>query len=224
MKVVSTNEKENVISVTGYGKLFIEPNFLNIFISLACRSNNMKSSLEGINSNMKELFELIKQYNIEENWVHVVDLSFGPKYEWKKEVHEFLGYDVNQKVNIEMDATRENEENARKVISEIASLKFLNDCDIQYGLKNKKKYLETVRELSFKNAVDKAEQYAALASVRIIKANSITDRDSVGVYSRSNSQMNEDADYCMTDSDSYLPTGRKIVLENTVYVVFDIAK
>jgi uncharacterized protein YggE len=174
---------------------------------------------------MKELFELIKLCNIEEDWVHIVDLRFGPEYEWKNNVHEFLGYDVAQKINIEMDATKENEENARKIIGEIASLKFLNNCDIDYGLYNRKKYLENVRELSFKNALEKAEQYAALAGVRIVKANTITDRDSVGVYSRSNSRMSEDVESRMSEtSDSYLPTGRKIVLENTVYVTFDIAK
>jgi uncharacterized protein YggE len=224
MKVVNSNEKENVISVTGYGRLFIDPNYLNISISLGCRSNNMKTSLEGINSNMKELFELIKQYNIEENLVHVVDLRFGPEYEWKNNVNEFMGYDVDQKINIEMDVTKENEEKARKIIGEIASLKFLNDCDIEYGLKNKKKHLETVRELSFKNALEKAEQYAALADVRIVKANTISDRDSGTVYSRSNSRLEEDAEYSAEASDSYLPAGRKIVLENTVYVTFDIAK
>lgn len=224
MKVLNTNERENVISVTGYGKLFVEPNYLNISISLGCRSNNMKTSLEGINSNMRELFELIKRHSIEENLVHIVDLRFGPKYEWKNNVHEFLGYDVDQKVNIEMDVTKENEEKARKIIGEIASLKFLNDCDIDYGLKNKQKHLETVRELSFNNALEKAEQYATLAGVRIVKANTISDRDSVSVYSRSNSRMEDEAEYSSEVSDSYLPAGRKIVLENTVYVTFDIAK
>ena len=217
-------EKENIISVTGYGRLFIEPNFLKIFISLACRSNNMKSSLEGINSNMQELFELIKQHSIKESMVHIVDLSFGPQYEWRKDERVFLGYDVDQRVNIELDATKKNEEKAKKIIGDIVSLKFLKDCNIEYGLKNKKKHLETVRELSYKNALEKAEQYATLAGLRIIKANTITDRDSVGEYSRSNSQMNEDVEYCMAESDSYLPTGRKIVLENTVYVTFDIEK
>jgi len=217
-------EKGNIISVTGYGRLFVDPNYLNISISLACRSNNMKSSLEGINSNMRELYKLIKRYHIEENLVHVVDLSFGPKYEWKNDVYEFKGYDVDQKVNIEMDVTKENEEKARKIISDIASLNFLRDCDIEYGLKNKKKHLETVRELSFKNALEKAEQYAALASVRIIKANTISDQDAVGEYSRSNSRRHEYAVECEEASDSYLPKGRKIVLENTVYVTFDIEK
>jgi uncharacterized protein YggE len=218
------NEKENIISVTGYGRLFVEPNYLDISISFACRSNNMKSSLEGINSSMKELYKLIKRYHIEENLVHIVDLRFGPKYEWKKDVNEFLGYDVDQKVNVELEVTKENEEKAKKIIGDIASLNFLNDCNIEYGLKNKKKHLETVRELSFKNAVEKAEQYAALAGVRIVKANTITDRDSVGIYSRSNSQTDDDVECDKDCSDSYLPTGRKIVLENTVYVIFDIAK
>ena len=219
------NERENIISVTGYGRLFIDPNYLQIYISLACRSNNLKSSLEGINSNMKELFEILKQNNVKENMVHIVDLSFGPKYEWKKDVRQFMGYDVDQKINIEMDATKKNEEKAKKIIGDIVSLNFLKDCNIEYGLKNKKKHLETVRELSFNNAVEKAEQYAALAKVRIVKANTITDRDSVGEYSRSNSRIDE-AECCMEepDSGSYLPSGRKIVLENTVYVTFDIEK
>jgi len=224
MKAANINEKENVISVTGYGRLFVDPNYLNISISLACRSNNMKSSLEGINSNMRELYKLIKKYHIEEKLIHVVDLSFGPKYEWKNDVYEFKGYDVDQKVDIEMDVTKENEEKARKIIGDIASLNFLRDCNIEYGLRNKKRHLETVRELSFKNALEKAEQYAALAEVRIVKANTITDKDSVGVYSRSNSRMNDDVEYCMDTPDSYLPKGRKIVLENTVYVTFDIDK
>jgi len=219
------NGKENIISVAGYGRLFVEPNYLKIYISLACRSGYMKTSLDSINANMFELFELIKKHNIKENLVNIVDLSFGPEYEWKNNVREFLGYDVNQRVNIEMEATKKNEEKAQKIIGDIASLKFLKDCNIEYGLKNKKKYLETVRELSFNNAVEKAEQYAELAKVRIIKANTITDRDSVGEYSRSNSRM-DDVEYCMAESDSgsYLPSGRKIVLENTVYVTFDIEK
>jgi uncharacterized protein YggE len=218
------NGKENIISVTGYGRLFVEPNYFTISISLGCRSNDMKTSLEGINSNMRELFRLIEQYKIEEKRVHIVNLRFGPKYEWKKDVYEFLGYDVDQDVEIELDVKIENEEKAKKLIGEITVLRFLKDCSIEYGLKNKKKHLETVRELSFKNAVEKAEQYAALAGVRIVKANTITDKDSVGEYSRSNSRMDEDVECFMESSDSYLPKGRKIVLENTVYAIFDIEK
>ena len=95
-----------------------------------------------------------------------------------------------------MDATKENEEKAKRILGLITSLKYLYNCDITYGLRNKKKYLDIVRELSYKNAV--------------------------GEYSRGNSEIITDD--INLESDSYLPNGRKIVLENRVNVTFDIGK
>ena len=154
--------------------------------------------------------------------INIVDLKFGPKYEYKNNVNQFLGYDVDQKVDIEFEVNRDNEDKASKIIGEITSLRYLSTCNIEYGLKNKKEYLAAVRELSFNNALEKAEQYATLAGVRIVKANVITDRDAVNEYSRSNSKfIADDIEY---NQDSYLPKGKKIVLENKVYVTFDIEK
>jgi uncharacterized protein YggE len=219
---MNITERENIISVTGYGRLFIEPNFLTLHISIGCRSYTMKASLDSVNADMKGLLKIISSCKLDKKFVHIVDLDFSPEYEWKNNIREFLGYDVNQRVNIEIDATKENEEKAKNIISEITSLKYFYACNIEYGLKNKNKYIETVRELSFKNAVEKAEQYAALAGVRIVKANTIKDMDSVNEYSRSNSHSCDEAPHYI--SDSHLPKGRKIVLENTVYVTFDIEK
>jgi len=219
---MSNYEKGNIISVTGYGRLFIDPNYLTIYISIGCRSNTMKSSLECVNDDIEKLFEKVKSCKIDKKYVHIVDLDFGPKYEWKKDERQFVGYEASQKINIELNATKDNEEKAKKLISGITSLNYLNDCNIEYGLKDKKKHLEIVRELSFKNALEKAEQYATLAGVRIIKANTIKDNESVGEYSRSNSYYAEDRISC--ESESHLPNGRKTVLENTVYVIFDIEK
>ena len=95
-----------------------------------------------------------------------------------------------------MDATKENEEKAKRILGLITSLKYLYNCNIKYGLRNKKKYLDIVRELSYKNAV--------------------------GEYSRGNSEIITDD--INLESDSYLPNGRKIVLENRVNVTFDIGK
>jgi uncharacterized protein YggE len=215
-------ERENVISVTGYGRLFVNPNYINISISLKCCTDSMKSSFIGINDDMKNLFTILTKYELGKEYVQVVDLNFSPKYEWKNDVRKFLGYEVLQEVNIEMDSTKENEEKTKRILGLITSLKYLCNCDIEYGLKNKKKYLDIVRELSFKNAVEKAEQYAGLADVKIIKVNSLTDQNAVGEYSRSNSSIG--GDDVNIESDSYLPNGRKIVLENIVHVTFDIGK
>jgi uncharacterized protein YggE len=216
------NKRENIISVTGYGRLFVVPNYISITISINCRTDSMKSSFVGVNEDMKYLFELLNKYNIEKKLVQIVDLDFSPKYEWKNDAYKLLGYEVSQEVNIEMEATKENEEKAKRILGLITSLKYLYNCNIKYGLRNKKKYLDIVRELSYKNAVEKAEQYAELAKVKILKVNSLKDQEAVGEYSRGNSEVITDD--VNLESDSYLPNGRKIVLENTVYITFDIGK
>jgi uncharacterized protein YggE len=217
------DDNGNIISVTGYGRLFVDPNYLTVFISLGCRTNTMKASLDSINTDMKRLFAMVKSCKINKKYVNVVDLNFGPKYEWENNRRVFLGYEVTQNINIEMDATNENEEKVKKIISDITSLNYFIECNIEYGLKNKKKHLETVRKLSFMNAVEKAEQYAVLAGVKVTKVNTIKDTDSVGEYSRSNSH-NIEYSIASESSETHLPKGRRIVLENTVYVTFDIEK
>jgi uncharacterized protein YggE len=214
------SDKENVISVTGYGRLFISPNYLTISASISCCTADMKASFMALNNDMKDFFEIVNRYEIDKKHVQVVDLDFGPEYKYENGLNKFLGHKVTQRVNIELDATKENQEKAKRILGLIPSLKYLHSCDISYGLRNKKKYLEQVRELSFKNATEKAEQYAQLSHAKIIKINSITDKDAVGEYSRGNSSMPPD-DIDLND-DSILPNGQKIVLENRIYVTFDI--
>ena len=222
MSIINMTEKENIISVTGYGRLFVNPNYLKVYASIGCRSNSLKTSLEGVNDDMKKLFDILDKIGIDKKLINIVDLKFGPKYEYKNHVNQFLGYDVDQRIDIEFDVNKENEDKASKIISEITSLKYISTCNIEYGLRDKKIYLEKVRELSYNNALEKAEQYATLAGVRIVKANVISDRDAVTEYSRSNSNfVADDIDY---DPDSYLPKGKKIVMENKVFVTFDIEK
>ena len=222
-----SKKKENIISVIGYGRLFVIPNYLNITISINCRSDSMKTSFIFVNEDMKSLFELISKYGIENKFIQIVDLDFSPRYEWKDNYRKFLGYEVLQEVNIELDATKENEEKSKRILGQVTALKYLSNCKIKYGLRNKKKYLDMVRELSFKNAVEKAEQYAELAKVKILKINSLKDEYVIGEYSRGNTEIGSSEiapDDISIESGSYLPNGRKIVLENRVYVTFDIEK
>jgi len=74
------NKKENVISVTGYGRLFVVPNYISITISINCCTDSMKTSFVGVNEDMKYLFDLLNKYNIENKLVQIVDLDFSPKY------------------------------------------------------------------------------------------------------------------------------------------------
>jgi uncharacterized protein YggE len=216
-------EKEYIISITGYARIFVKPNYFTINISIEDISVDMDIARNSVNEDMTSLFRLVESIGINKKEVNVVDLSFEPKYEWVKNTNKFIGYKVEQQVIIEMDATTENEEKAKKLVSRITGvLHNLSQCQINYALRNKKDHLSKVRELSFLDALAKAEQYAKLAGVKIVGTNTISDIEPIAEYSRHNSY--DAGPNTEIDDNSYLPTGQKIVLENKVFVTFDIGK
>ncbi len=220
----TSKEKEYVISITGYSKIFIKPNYFTIDISLECISNTMENALNQINDDMASIYRLTEMVGMKKDIVNVVDLNFDLEYEWKNKSYVFIGYKVEQQVTIEMDVTNENETMAKTFISRItALLSNMKKCKINYGLKNKKEHLSKVRELAFLDAQEKAEQYAKLAGVKIVGTNMISDAEPTEEYSRSN-VLYESSLEIGSAEDTNLPNGKKIVLENSVFVIFDIEK
>lgn len=217
-------EKEYIISITGFSRIFVKPNYFTINISLHCISNTMESSLEEINNDMANLYRLAESIGIKKSIINVVDLNFDLEHEWKKNTYVFIGYKVEQQVMIEMDVTNENEAMAKLFVSRITGiLSNMKQCKINYALMNKKEHLIKVRELAFIDALEKAEQYAKLAGVKIVGTNTISDIEPVEEYSRSNMLCESvgSGDY---SEDTNLPNGKKIVLESKVFVTFDIGK
>lgn len=220
----SIKEKEYIISITGYSRIFVKPNYFTIDVSMVCISDTMDTSLEKINEDMTSLFRLTELIGIKKEIVNVVDLNFDLEYEWKKSAYVFVGYKVEQQITIEMDVTYENEAMAKALISRIpGQLSNMKQCKINYNLKNKKEHLSKVRELAFIDAKEKAEQYAKLANIKIAGTNTISDIEPIQEYSRSN-QLYESDSISGSAEETNLPNGKKIVLESKVYVVFDIGK
>ena len=220
----SIKEKEYVISITGYSRIFVKPNYFTINVTLQCISDTMDTSLARINEDMTSMYRLAELIGIKKEIVNVVDLNFDLNYEWKANVYVFVGYKVEQQVTIEMDVTPENEAMAKTFISRITGLlSNMKECGINYNLKNKKAHLSKVRELAFMDAKEKAEHYAKLANIKIVGTNTISDIEPIQEYSRSNGVYESDsmADY---KDETNLPNGKKIVLESRVFVVFDIGK
>ena len=216
-------EKEYIISTTGFSRIFVKPNYFTIDISLECVSGSMNTSLNMINDDMTNLYRIGDLVGINNEVFNVIDLDFSLDYEWKNSSYIFKGYKVNQKVAIECDVTIENEEKAKQLVGQVSNLlRNMKKCDISYALRNKKEHLTKVRELSFLDAKEKAEHYATLAGVKIVGTNTITDIEPIEEYSRNN--LYDSGSQIGSSGDTNLPNGKKIVLENTVYVVFDIEK
>ncbi|WP_170111428.1 SIMPL domain-containing protein [Mangrovibacterium marinum] len=217
-------EKEYIVSVTGYSRIFVKPNYFTIDVSLGCISDTMDNSLKKINKDMTSLYRLAESVGIKKEIVNVVDLNFDLEYEWKKNTYIFVGYKVEQQVTIEMDVTSENETMAKIFISRISGLlSNMKQCKINYNLKNKKEHLKKVRELAFLDAQEKAEQYTKLANIKIVGTNTISDIEPIQQYSRNNAPYECDS-LSGSGEDTSLPNGKKIVLESKVFVVFDIGK
>lgn len=217
-------KQEYTISVTGSSITSVKPDYFTIGISLENISDTMNQSLEQINRDMASLFRLVESVGIKKESVKVVNLDFDLAYEWKKQLRVFVGYSVEQDIEIGMDVTPENELMAKTLVSQATDvLTNTRRCVVSYKLKNKKENLRKVREQAFTDAQEKAEQYASLAKVRLVGVNTISDVAPFDESYESNMLYTCESSYGLSEGTT-LPDGKETTLESKVFVVYDIEK
>jgi uncharacterized protein YggE len=217
--VMNMQSNLSTISVSGSGRIMAEPDFLKITVSISCVSKNMKIAQQSVNEDIHKLMDILNKYKVDKDSIHNVDLTFTPKYEWENNSHVFKGQEIKQIISIQFNIGNNTDELAGKILDEITTLQYVSDCDVNYGLVNDTALYEKARELSFKNAKMKAEHYAKLGGLKIVKTQSISDEATVQITVR---DYEPDTKCCeaMDTGSTYLPSGRQLEVENTIFVVF----
>ena len=158
---------KGIISVQGAVKLSVLPDNIKIHIGIQHTAKTIKEAQMEVNKNIKMLLDLFKKYKIENVQTHI--LNFSPNYEWKEKKHVLIGQNVEQGLIVTINDLDKNIQKAKdlidKITMDIKSMYFR----ISFGINDHKKILKQARDLAYKNALEKAKQYAKLANLEIIK-------------------------------------------------------
>ncbi len=214
----NNKNSQSTVSVIGIGTVMAEPDLAEMTISLTYVAPATRQAQEEVNKMAARLFEIFKKAGIEDKDIRTTSLSFRPEYQYSNNRQTLVGQRAEQSVIVKINEINTNKEKLPRLLDEITSVDKVILQQINFGIKDKSELFSQSRELAYQKAVDKANQYASLSGVKVVKALSISEFESNNFYSPI-AQNKASFDYLSNSSAANLPTG-ELEITSQVSVVF----
>jgi uncharacterized protein YggE len=218
-----TNEqKQSTISVYGTGTVLVQPDVINMSITLRNVAQTTKKAQEEVSKMVKQVLKILKDANIEEKNINTASLNFSTEYDYYSGRRNLVGQKAEQRITFSIEGIKDDSEKASGIIDQLIQINGIELNQVNYGVKNTSEYYIRSRELAFEKAEEKAKQYAQLSNLKLIKVLSITDQGMSQVSPMNNRlllQMAKDELYAAADTSTIIPIG-ELEISTTIFAVF----
>jgi len=202
--------QKSTISVYGTGTVLVQPDVINMSITLSNVAQTTKIAQEAVSRMVRRALAILKEAGVEDKNITTASLTFRSEYEYTNR-RIFIGQRAEQRINFSIDNINNDSENEKVsgIIDQLVQINGIELNQLNFGVKNNTEYFIRSRELAFQKAVEKANQYAELSNLKILKVSSISDEGVQQISPVQNRFTNQLAD-AMLQSEAgttIIPTG-----------------
>ena len=122
-------------------------------------------------------------------------LNFRSEYEYTASRRVLIGQRAEHGIAFSVDSISNNSERVSEIIDRLIQINGIELNQINFSVKNNTDYFIRSRELAFQKAVEKAEQYAKLSNLKIIRVLNISEDVNQRALPINNKFMNQSMDY-----------------------------
>jgi len=217
------NDKQNqsTISVFGTGTVSVQPDVIRMSITLSNVAQTTKKAQEEVSKMVRQVIKILKDANIEDKNINTASLTFSSEYEYTNR-RILIGQRAQQSITFSIEDIADNDEKASSIIDQLIQINGIELNNVSYGVKNTTEYYIKSRELAFQKAEEKANQYAELSKLKIIKVLSVSDQGTQQISALSNQFRRELADEMVLSASkvsTVLPIGELEITTN-ILVLF----
>jgi len=213
----ANRQNQSTISVFGIGTVSVQPDIIQMNITLSKVAQTTKAAQEEVNKMVKQALKILKDANIEDKNINTASLTFNSEYEYTSR-RILVGQRAQQSITFSIEDIANDSEKASLIIDQLIQINGIELNQVNYSVKNTTEYYVKSRELAYKKAVEKAEQYAELSNLKIVKVLNISDQGTHQVSPMSNSfsrQMLADVSMqAESDGKTVLPIGELEITTN----------
>ncbi|MDR1388530.1 MAG: SIMPL domain-containing protein [Treponema sp.] len=214
---------QSSITVTGTGTILAQPDMVQMSVSLSNVARTTRQAQIEVNKIAKQLLDILNEAGIEDKNIRTASLRFNSEYEYRGNRRVLTGQKVEQTIVFSVDTIGVNVEKAPEILDKITQLDNVRLNQIHFGIKDDTELLAKSREAAYQKALAKAEQYAELSGLKIVKvlnisedgARQISPRDMVLYAARGFAGGREAEDV----PGSILPTG-ELEISTQISVIF----
>jgi len=158
-------EATNVISVGGMGKVFVEPELVNISIGVESRAETAKEASSQNKKDMNQVMSSLKEMGIKDEDIQTTDYSIFPDYQYIEEERreKLVGYIARNMVQVKF----EDIDKIGDILDAATGAGANAIRGIKFTVEDPSQYKDEARELAVADAKSKAEKLAKSANVRL---------------------------------------------------------
>jgi len=214
-------QNQSTISVFGTGTVSVQPDVIQMSITLSNVAQTTKKAQEEVSKMVRQAMKILKDANIEDKNINTASLTFSSEYEYTNK-RTLVGQRAQQTITFSIEDITNDAEKASWIIDQLIQINGIELNQVNYSVKNTTEYYVKSRELAYQKAVEKANQYAELSKLKIVKVLSISDQGTQQVSPMSNRFSRQFADEIVlsaADASTVLPIGELEITTN-ILVLF----
>jgi uncharacterized protein YggE len=167
-------QRQSTISVFGTGAVLVQPDMIRMTISLSKVAQTTKMAQEEVSKMVRQALLILKEENIEDKNITTASLTFNSEYEYINR-RVLVGQKAEQKITFSIEDINNDNEKISGIIDQLIQINGIELNQINFSVKNNTEYFIRSRDLAFQKAVEKANQYAELSNLKMIKVLNISE-------------------------------------------------
>jgi uncharacterized protein len=168
-------QNQSTISVSGTSTVSVQPDIIQMSITLSKVAQTTKMAQEEMSKMVRQAMKILKEANIEDKNINTASLRFNSEYDYGKGRRILIGQRAEQSITFSIEGINNDNEKASVIIDQLIQINGIELNQVSFSVKNTTEYYVKSRELAYKKAVEKAEQYAELSKLKIVKVLSISE-------------------------------------------------
>ncbi len=186
-KLVSGAKPDNVISVSGTGKVKAVPDVATVGLGVVAQGKDAKEAQNIASERINKITVFVKSLGVAKEDITTTQASLNPRYDYQNGRNEIVGYDSSQNINVKVRGVDKSNETVGKILSGAVDNGANQVYGSQFTIDDPDSLKQEARKLAIEKAKVKAKELAEASGIKLGKVVSVQDGEGyyptpVGIY------------------------------------------
>jgi uncharacterized protein YggE len=175
---VNKPDGQSTVSVSGIGAVMAQPDMVQITINFSHVAQTTKQAKEEVDQKIRQILDILKEEGVEDKNIRTASLNYGAEMEYRDGRAVQVGQRADQAIMAIVNDIINDSNKFSALLDKITAIDRVVIRDIKFDTENKTELYKQSRELAYQKALDKANQYATLSGLKVVKTLTITEERS----------------------------------------------
>jgi uncharacterized protein YggE len=208
--------RQSTVSVSGIGTVMVQPDMVQMSIAFSHVAQTTRQAKEEVDQKIQQILGILKEEGIEDKNIRTVSLRYGAEIEYRNGRSVQIDQRADQTIMVIINDIVNNSNKFLVLLDKITAIDGVVIGDIKFDTENKTELFKQTRELAYQKAFDKANQYASLSGLKIVKTLTISEERSRDILFGAYQQNVAFETAKVSASSASVPTGEQEVTSEII--------